>query len=75
MKMQADLKLLIILPNDHYQRSQFWLSVHLRPPKKFVRQPKILMQMSVDNHTSVAKTNIMCIFIYSKYGQPDNQKL
>ena len=36
------------------QCSKFWLSMHTRPLKKFAGQSKILMQLSVDNHKSVA---------------------
>ncbi len=62
------------------QRSKFWLSVHPRPPKNLMDNRKYSIQLSVDNHKSVAKTNLCtCIFIYSKYRQPkswlSNQQL
>ena len=52
-------------------RSKLWLSTRSRLPKKFTGQPKILMQLSVDNHRSEATTNL-CTCIYFKYCKPKN---
>ena len=55
-----------------------WISIQnfgcvcLRPPKKSPDTTKNTMQLSVDNHKSIAKTKplYVYIYIYSKYGQP-----
>ena len=54
-----------------HQRSKFWLSVHPRPPKKFYEQPKILMQLSMDNPIYLQPKPTCIFYIYSKYGQPE----